>query len=122
METFLAAFRARDYDTVRTVVEADATVATVSSTDRTAPERLLALRQRAERSPLLQVAPDKLINFWQTSPDHAALGTYIHNYLESDVETTHITWELHRREGQWRIQSITQTIWLTPYYTRGSGP
>jgi hypothetical protein len=91
------------------------------------PERILAVRQRAENAPLLGATADHLVDFRRSSPENSTVETYVYNYvrdgdLGTDQETTRLRWELVRQNGQWRISHMAQTTWLHPFYLRGIGP
>jgi ketosteroid isomerase-like protein len=122
METFLLAVRAQDFDRVSTVITPEATVVANVQGRVEAPQRILALRQSVANSPLLQVAPDRLVDYRQSSPDTATVGAYVHGPVGVEIETTHFTWELQRHNGQWRIHAMKQTAWSTPHYVRAGGP
>jgi len=121
METFLAALRARDLATMRTVITPEATIVADVQGHQVSQERLLALQQSAGNSPLLSITPNKLVDYRQPAADHASVGAYVHDFLGAEIQTIHLTWELQRRDGQWRIYNIAQSTWSTQQHFRAGG-
>jgi hypothetical protein len=125
--TFLSASKARDMQTLNTLVLPDATVAAFVDGSAEPPQPILASVQRADDAPWLHAAADKLVDFRQASPTQASVGTYTTDFVtrqdrSTEEVTTRIRWNLVQRDGQWRIQHIAQTTWITPYNARGAGP
>jgi hypothetical protein len=127
MATFLSASKAHDLPTLNTLVLPEATVAAFVDGSPEPPQPLLASVQRADDAPWRHATADKLVDFRQSSPTQASVGTYTTDFVtrqdrSTDEVTTRIRWDLVQRDGQWRIQHIAQTVWITPYHTRGAGP
>jgi hypothetical protein len=121
LETFLTALRAHDFATVRTVIVPEATITADIQGSQVSQERILALQQSASNTPLLNVTPNRLVDYRQLSADQASLGAYLHDFLGPEIQTIHFTWTLRRQDGQWRIHHITQTTWSTPQLYRAGG-
>jgi SnoaL-like domain len=127
MVTFLSASKAGDLQTLNTLVTPEATVAAFVDGSPEPPQPLLESVQHPDDSPWRYAAADKLVDFRQTSPTQASVGTYMTDFVtrqdrSTDEVTTRIRWDLVQRDGQWHIQHIAQTTWITPYHTRGAGP
>lgn len=125
--TFLAAVKTQDLATLNTLALPDATMAAFVDGSPEPPQPILASLQRADDSPLLHAAANKLVDFRQASPTQASVGTYVTDivnapYRGTDQVTTRIRWDLVERDGQWRIQHLAQTTWITPYNGAGAGP
>jgi SnoaL-like domain len=126
--TFLTAVKTQDLETLNTLVLPDATMAAFVDGSPEPPQPILASLQRADDSPLLHAAANKLVDFRQASPTQVSVGTYVNDivnapsYRGTDQVTTRIRWDLVQHDGQWRIQHMAQTIWITPYNAAGAGP
>jgi hypothetical protein len=125
--TFLAAVKTQDMETLNTLVFPDATMAAFVDGSREPPQSIRASLLRANDSPLLHAAANKLVDFRQASPMQASVGAYVTDivnapYRGTDQVTTRIRWDLVERDGQWRIQHLAQTTWITPYNAAGAGP
>ena len=125
--TFLSASKAGDLQTLNTLVTPEATVAAFVDGSAEPPQPILESVQHPDDAPWLHAAANKLVDFRRASPTQASVGTYTTDFVtrqdrSTDEVTTRIRWDLVQRDGQWRIQHIAQTTWITPYHTRGAGP
>jgi ketosteroid isomerase-like protein len=78
IESFLAAYRARDYATIATLTTPEATMMVDSAPPQSLREGIAALRANETPPGLLQVTPASLVNFQHSSPDVASVVSYVH--------------------------------------------
>jgi hypothetical protein len=122
LEAFLAAYRAQDFATIQRLTAPDATIKVGDAANQQFQEGIVALRQDGITSDLLQVTPDRLVNFQRHGADSASVESYIHTYTDQGVENSQIRWELVQRGSQWLIAALTESTWEVSLHSRGGGP
>jgi hypothetical protein len=122
LEAFLAAYRAQDFATIHTLAVPEATIRVGKAAHQRFQEGIVALRQGGITSDLLQVTPEKLVNFQRPRADSASVESFIHTYTDQGVENSQIRWELVQRDNQWLIAALIESSWEVHLHSRGSGP
>ena len=119
---FLVAYRAQDFATINTLTAPEATIRVGDTANQRFQEGIVALRQGGIASDLLQVTPEKLVNFQRPRTDSASVESYIHTYTDRGVENSQFRWELVQRDNQWLIAAFTESAWEVRLHSWGSGP
>jgi hypothetical protein len=122
LDTFLAAYRAQDFATIRSLTAPEATIRVGDTAQQRFQEGIVALRQSGITSDLLQVTPAKLVNFQRPRAESASVESYIHTYTDRGVESSQIRWELEQRGNQWLITALRERSWDIDLHSRGGGP
>jgi hypothetical protein len=122
LESFLTAFRTRDFATIDTLITPEATLTMDETVSRELRTDIVALRAEGTDSALLQVTPKTLVNFQRPSPDTASVQSYVHTVVDGNIENSQLTWELTRRGDEWLILALAERSWRVILHTPGGGP
>ena len=125
METWFAATRAGDVNTIGSLLAPDATFSFFEEGTRIEAKRYdEEVQQRLRSSALFDSPSPKLVNFKQSAPTNASVEASILTDLERGkwTRTTRPHWDLVRLDGAWRIENMVLNTSLYLNTPPPSGP